>query len=94
MLTDIVEKEVKTEAPVVQVTRLQEVAETIRDNALSMARSRLPARQQDAPLVDLLQLPVFLNNFKYGLAEGATNVIVANDGNVHRVYNSPYFCFK
>jgi hypothetical protein len=87
MLTDTIEREHKTEAPVVQLTRLQEAAETIRDNALSAARSRLPARQQDAPLADLLQLPAFMNSFKYGLAEGATNVIVANDGNVLAVYH-------
>ncbi len=87
MLTDTIEREVRTEAPVVQLTRLQEAAETICDNALSAARSRLPARQQDALLADLLRLPVFLNSFKYGLAEGATNVIVANDGNVQAVYH-------
>lgn len=87
MLTDTIEREAKTEAPVVQITRLQEAAETIRDDALSAARSRLAARQQDAPLADLLRLPAFLNSFKYGLAEGATNVIVANDGNVLAVYH-------
>ena len=85
-LTDTVERETKIEAPT-QVTRLQEAAETIRDNALSAARSRLPVRQQDAALEELLQLPVFLNSFKYGLAEGVTNVIVANDGNVQAVYH-------
>jgi len=87
MLTNTIEREHQTEAPVVQVTRLQEMAETICGNALSTARLRLPARQQDAPLTSLLQLPVYLNNFKYGLAEGAMNVIVANDGNVQAVYH-------
>jgi hypothetical protein len=87
MLTNTVEKEVRREAPGVQVTRLQEAAETIRDNALSAARSRMPVRQQNALLADLLQLPLFLNSFKYSLAEGATNVIVANDGNVQAVYH-------
>jgi hypothetical protein len=87
MLTDTIEREARTEAPNVQLTRLREAAETIRDNALSAARSRLPARQQDAPLADLLRLPAFLNSLKYGLAEGATNVIVANDGNVQAVYH-------
>jgi len=87
MLTDTIEREIKTEGPVVQLTRLQEAAETICDNALAAARERLPARQQDAPLAELLRLPAFLNSFKYGLAEGATNVIVANDGNVQAVYH-------
>lgn len=86
MLVDTMERETRTEAPI-QVTRLQDVAETILGNALSTARSRLPARQQDIPLADLLQLPAFLNAFKYGLAEGATNVIVANDGNVQAAYH-------
>jgi len=87
MLTDTIEREAKTEAPLVQITRLQEAAETICDNALSAARSRLPARQQETPLAELLRLPAFLNSFKYGLAEGAMNVIVANDGNVQAVYH-------
>jgi hypothetical protein len=87
MLTNTIEQEIVTGAPVIQITRLQEAAETIRENALSAARSRLPVRQQGAPLADLLRLPAFLNSFKYGLAEGATNVIVANDGNVLAVYH-------
>jgi hypothetical protein len=87
MLTNTFEQETKTEAPIAQVTRLQEEAETIRDNALSAARSRLSARQQDDALADLLQIPTFLNSFKYGLAEGVSNVIVANDGNVQAVYH-------
>ena len=87
MLINTFERESKQEAPIVKVTHLQEAAETIRDNALSAARTRLPVRQQNGALADLLQLPVFLNNFKYGLAEGATNVIVANDGNVQAVYH-------
>ena len=86
MLTKTIEREAKTESTIGQVTRLQEVAETIRDNALEAARLRLPARQQEVDLADLLQIPAFLNSFKYGLAEGATNVIVANDGNVQAIY--------
>ncbi|UCG24124.1 MAG: hypothetical protein JSW55_18705 [Chloroflexota bacterium] len=86
MLTKTIEPETRTESTIGQVTRLQEVAETIRDNALAVARSRLPARQQEASLADLLQIPAFLNSFKYGLAEGATNVIVANDGNIQAIY--------
>ena len=86
MLTESIERKAKTESTLGQVTRLQEVAETIRDNALAAARSRLLARQQDADLADLLQIPTFLHSFKYGLAEGVTNVIVANDGNVQAIY--------
>jgi hypothetical protein len=86
MLTKTIEPEVKSESNAGQVTRLQEVAETIRDNALLAARSRMLARQQEVELADLLQQPVFLNSFKYGLAEGVTNVIVANDGNVQAIY--------
>lgn len=79
-------KTIARESTTVQVTHLQEAAETIRDNALSAARSRLPVRQQETDLAGLLQIPVFLYSFKYGLAEGATNVIIANDGNVQAVY--------
>ena len=86
MLTKTIEREAKTESTVGQVTRLQEVAETIRDDALAAARLRMPARQQEAGLADLLKFPTFLNSFKYGLAQGVTNVIVANDSNVQAIY--------
>lgn len=87
MLTNTIERETKTETSISQVTRLQEAAETIRDDALAAARSSLTNRQQDAVIADLLQIPAFVNRFKVGLAEGATNVIVANDGNVQAVYH-------
>jgi hypothetical protein len=86
MLTKEVEREAKIVPSGGQVTRFQEAAETIRDNALNAARSRLPVRQQEATLANLLQMPVFLNNFKYGLAQGATKMIVANDGNVQSIH--------
>lgn len=86
MLTKTIEREAMTESTIGQVTRLQEVAETIRDNALAAARSRLLARQQEAALADLLQQQAFLSSFKNGLADGVTNVIVANDGNVQAIY--------
>lgn len=69
-----------------QVTRLQEAAETICDNALLAARSGLLARRQDEDLGKLMQDFAFLNSLKYGLAEGVTNVLVANDGNIQAIY--------
>lgn len=86
MVTQSIEREKRTVSTSGQVTRFQEAAETIRDNALNAARLRLPARQQEASLAGLLQIPVFLNSFKYGLAQGVTNVIVANDGNVQSIH--------
>lgn len=81
-----IERTSKTESTTGQVTRLQEAAETICENALTAARSRLPARQQGGSLADLLEDITFLNGLRYGLAEGVTNVIVANDGNVQAIY--------
>ena len=65
---------------------LDEVAETIRDDAIALARRKLGATRGGSDLNKLLRDPLFLDYFKYGLALGVVNVLAASDGNVHTAY--------
>jgi hypothetical protein len=69
-----------------EVTRLFEVAETIRDDALVWARSGLGILDRGHELEDLFELPRFVDRFKYGLAKGVADTIAANDQRVQAIY--------
>ena len=70
----------------VQVLHLEEVAETIRDDALAQASDKIGALRRGADLAGLLTRPDFLDYFKHGLALGVASVLAANDQNVRAVY--------
>jgi hypothetical protein len=78
--------------PAVRVLRLEEVAETIRDDALAQAHHKVGGFQRGADLASLLEHPAFLDYFKHGLATGAANVLAANDQNVQAVYSYDPAC--
>ncbi len=67
-----------------QVSPVDEVAETIRDEAIRYAREKLAVR--DGGLMGLLDQVDFFEAFKYGLASAVASVIAANDHHVLAVY--------
>jgi hypothetical protein len=70
----------------VQVSYLDEMAETIRDEALAQAREKLRVRYRDLNPARLLHRPDFLDYFKYALACGVAEALAANDRLVQAVY--------
>ena len=68
------------------VLPLDEVAETIRDDALEIANERLSAPFKGLELKRLLRRPDYVDNFKYGLALGVANMLSANDPQVQAVF--------
>ena len=73
-------KETKVSGPC-----LDDMAETIRADALTLAREKLGLPQHGSNLVSLLRQPGF-DYFKYGLAMGVSNALAANDPNVQAIY--------
>ena len=69
-----------------RITQIQEVAETIRDDALAKARAKMGVLQRNQDLITLFDNHAFFENFKYGLAEGITKSLAANDARVQAVY--------
>jgi hypothetical protein len=69
-----------------QVIQMREVAETIRDDALESANSKLGAFQRGRDLKDLLKQSYFFDGFMYGLAIGIAEAISANDERVFAIY--------
>lgn len=69
-----------------QVTSLDEVAETIREEALAAARERLSDPRRSPDLASLLRRPDFFERFKYGLASAVSRTLAANDSRVQATY--------
>jgi hypothetical protein len=69
-----------------EVTRLFEVAETIRDDALLWARAGLGILDRGLELEELFERARFVDRFKYGLAKGVAESIAANDQRVQAIY--------
>lgn len=69
-----------------ELTQLDEVAETIRVEALVSAQNKMGAWQRGLGLAQALALPNFVDSFKYGLAVGAAKVIGAIDPRVRSVH--------
>lgn len=86
MLTEVTRPETKPDTPAMQLAPLLEVAETIRDNALDQARSKLPLPQRSLSEEELLLRREFVEFFKHGLAMGAGQAISANDQRVQALY--------
>ncbi|MDX1612957.1 MAG: hypothetical protein R3300_01530 [Candidatus Promineifilaceae bacterium] len=86
MYREITEKETTTTTVQRPFSPLAETAETIRNNALSAARLKLPYRQREHALAELLQRRGFVEHFKAALAQEIAQVIAAHDHNVQSVY--------
>jgi hypothetical protein len=69
-----------------QMNYLDEVAETIRDDAIAQARKKLGAARPREDLDSLLNRLDFFDYFKYGLASGVVNVLTSYDPYVQAVY--------
>jgi len=83
--TVIPAKKIEVESEI-RVLPLDEVAETIRDDALALAQNRLSAPLTGLELKRLLRRPDFVDNLKYGLASGVANALSGNDPRVTAVY--------
>jgi hypothetical protein len=75
-----------TEQTTTQVPYLEDVAETIRDDAIEQARLKLSPFHSDLSLEQLFEDGSFIDYFKYGLASGAANALAANDKHIQAVY--------
>ncbi len=76
-------REKVTEAPALQASSL---ADTLRDEAITLARRRLAEAQRKVDLAALLRDSGFFGNLKYGLVFGVANALTANDQRVRAVY--------
>ena len=86
MYTEVSPSDTKTQLGGKQVTSLLEAAETIRDNALNLAREKLGPREQDAELAKLLDRRTFVEYLKYNLAKEVSQMIATYDQHVQAVY--------
>ena len=71
-------------AAALTVTPIDDVAETIRHDALEFARQQVDG--EDAGLISLLGRRDFFESFKYGLASKVAEVLAAADGNIQAAY--------
>ena len=69
-----------------QVSLIIETAETVRDNALNLARKKMLPREQDFGLASLLERREFVDYFKHALAIEIAQVIAFNDQRVQAVF--------
>ncbi len=86
MYTEVSLSDTKVRLGKKQVSSLLETAETIRGNALNLARKKMLPREQDAELAKLLERPNFVDYFKYTLAQEVAQVIATYDQRVQAVY--------
>ena len=85
MVTRVLPTQAK-EAQTVRVTPLQEVVETIREDALILAQDRLTDAMRGLDLKHLFRRPDFVDNFKYELASGVATALSDNDPRVEAIY--------
>jgi hypothetical protein len=74
------------DAQYAQPVQLEEVVETMCDDAIVWARDKLGWVGRESSLAEVLRRPDFLGYFKHGLAVSVANVLAANDANVQAVY--------
>ena len=86
MVTEILPARKVKEIQPLAVTPLDEVVETIREDALTLAQERLTAPLRGLELKRLLRRPEFVENLKHGLALGIANTLAAHDANVTAIY--------
>ncbi len=86
MAIAVLARELVLETPMPEISTMAEVAETIRNDALTLAYQSLPPAQRDGDLQRLLGRPEFFNRLKYRLSAAVANVLAANDQRVLTVY--------
>jgi hypothetical protein len=86
MYEKISESDIETQLDRKQVSSLVEAAETIKDNALNLARKNTHPREQDVELSKLLKRRDFVDYFKHALAQEVSQVIATYDKRVQAVY--------
>jgi len=86
MATTILSEEKVAFAPTRKVLPMRDLAETLRDDALTQARGKFSALQRGADLRALLDLPGFLDAFKHALACGIAKALAENAQFVQAVY--------
>lgn len=69
-----------------QVTKIQDLVETIRDDAVTFALSKLTPFQRTKELEMLIWQHEFLSHFKCGLAKGIGDTLLSHDEQVRTVY--------
>ena len=69
-----------------EAVSVQQLADSIRDEALTLAQDKYAVFQRGSDLASLLRHPDFFDKFKYGLAVGVTDALAANDQHVLAVY--------
>lgn len=69
-----------------QLSRLDEVAETLRDDALTTVRESLRPTERALDLKALLRRPDFVGRFKHQLTLDLAQVLAAHDDNVREVH--------
>ncbi len=77
-------REELTATATLTVTPIDDVAETIRNDAIEFARQQVDG--EDAGLISLLGRRDFFESFKYGLASKVAEVLAATDRNILAVY--------
>jgi hypothetical protein len=70
--------------PTLTVTPVDDVAETIRNDAIEFARQQVDG--EDAGLISLLGRRDFFERFQYGLVSKVAEVLAATDRNILAVY--------
>ncbi len=74
------------EARSLQAVSVQQVADSIRDEALTDAQDQYAVFQRGSDLGSLLRHPDFFERLKYGLTVGVAKALAANDPTVLAVY--------
>jgi hypothetical protein len=65
---------------------IEQLADSIRDEALTLAQDKYAVFQRGSDLASLFRHPDFFEKFKYGLAVGVAGALAANDQNLLAAY--------
>ena len=84
-MTSITQKS-RGKPPALQVTHMDEVAETIRGDALAQVREKLYPVERDLNPAALFRRPDFLGRFLFALATQVARTLAAHDQRVLAVY--------
>jgi hypothetical protein len=86
MVTTMTHQETDLISSSAQVTQIQDIVESIREEALRGASGKLAPLQRDLPREDLFQRHDFVEHFKYAVAQGVAQTLAAYDERVQAIY--------
>ena len=86
MVTELYLEDKRTELPEALTLSLLEMAEITRENAINLARAKLPRRDQDLDLAKLLQRRDFVVYFTHALALEVAWVMAEHDQYIQSAY--------